>query len=226
MKKITYVKWSQAEANGRIWDALILKHEYIRRKNKPMVFLWLITVCSAFGVIVVLSWLNLLTMLFKDTCFTPHYLRTVIRSNGMTQEQANKYLDSRLLAYKVRLSYGNIPLKKQNSIEATFGLLYKEYALPGSTGEGQVEILSNILEIKGSVNEHSRNISENFKELKHIVSQGNCEIRTISEYTSRKKTEEEKEEARIQTLKEGQSNQLKASYNREKGRMLRSFEPN
>jgi hypothetical protein len=121
------------------------------------------------------------------------------------------------LEYKKRLSYGNISLKEQNRMNATFEWLYKEYQLPKLWVDKPDEVFTNLLEMKDSVN-------GNFQELKCIVSESSSEIKILSEYTNRKQMEEEKEQSRKQQLAEAQTNQLKSAYVRECGRNLASFE--
>ncbi|KAA6304663.1 hypothetical protein EZS27_043689, partial [termite gut metagenome] len=129
MKKVTYIKLSHEEANKKIWDSLILKYPSIKQKNRLLGYLWLVAVSVSYGFIAIISLFSFLSLFFKDIRYTPHYMQTVIRVNGMTREQANEYLDSMRLEYKKRLSYGNISLKEQSRMDATFEWLYKQYQL-------------------------------------------------------------------------------------------------
>ncbi|KAA6324110.1 hypothetical protein EZS27_026526 [termite gut metagenome] len=217
MKKVAYIKLSHEEANKKIWDSLIVKYLSIKQKNRLLGYLWLVAVSVSYGFIAIISWFSFLSLFFKDIRYTPHYIQTVIRVNGMTREQANTYLASMQLEYKKRLSYGNISLKEQSRMDATFEWLYKQYQLPERVTAPD-EIFTNLLEMKDSVN-------GNFQELKEIVSEGNNEIKTLSEYANRKQVEEEKEQSRKQQLAEAQTNQFKSAYIRECGRNLASFEP-
>ncbi|KAA6335866.1 hypothetical protein EZS27_015931 [termite gut metagenome] len=218
MKKIAYIKLSHEEANKKIWDSLIVKYPSIKQKNRLLGYLWLLAVSVFYGFIAIISLFSFLSLFFKDIRYTPHYMQTVIRVNGMTRKQANEYLDSMRLEYKKRLSYGNISLREQSRMDATFEWLYKEYQLPELWAGKPDEVLTNLLEMKDSVN-------GNFQELKCIVSESSSEIKTLSEYANRKQLEEEKEQSRKQHLTEAQTNQFKSAYLRKCGRNLTSFEP-
>ncbi|KAA6329618.1 hypothetical protein EZS27_021591 [termite gut metagenome] len=218
MKKVAYIKLSHEEANKKIWDSLILKYPSIKQKNLLLGYLWLVAVSTSYGFIAIISLFSFLSLFFKDIHYTPHYMQTVIRVNGMTREQANTYLDSMLLEYKKCLSYGNISLREQSRMDATFEWLYKEYQLPELWVDKPDEVLANLLEMKDSVN-------GNLQELKEIVSESSSEIKTLGEYANRKQMEEKKEQNRKQQLAEIQTNQLKSAYLRECGRNLTFFEP-
>jgi len=127
MKKLDYIRLSHLEANQKIWDTITERYIALKQKNRVTGILWITVASIVFGCIAVLSWFYFLTMLFKDIRFTQHYMRTVITIQNMTAEQANKYLDTCFSDYKNRLSYGNIPMKEQKQIEATFELLCKEF---------------------------------------------------------------------------------------------------
>jgi len=122
----------------------------------------------------------------------------------MTTEQANQFLDTQFADYKNRLSYGNISLKEQKQIEATFELLFSEYALPKQN--------------------NSEIISGNIQTLTKVVADGNKELKTISKYTNWKHIVEKEEADRKQQLKDEQAKRTLSAHNREKGRMLDSFE--
>ncbi|KAA6341037.1 hypothetical protein EZS27_011128 [termite gut metagenome] len=203
MRKITYIKLSHAEANNRIWRFLIEKYKFVKQRNKPLAYLWLIVAFIGFGFVAVFSWFAYLTVFFQDIRFTPHYLRTVIRHNQMTIVQANSYLNAQMLKYKTSLSHGHFSLKEQSSIEATFDLLYKEFSLPENSDE---QIISHIDEVK------------------QIVIEGNTEIKAVSAYTNRKSIEEQKELERKERLEAEQAKRISSANNRNKGRMLNSFE--
>ncbi|KAA6342942.1 hypothetical protein EZS27_009347 [termite gut metagenome] len=217
MKKIAYIKLSHEEANKKIWGSLIVKYPSIKQKNKLLGYLWLLAMSVSYGFIAIISWFSFLNLFFKDIRYTPHYMQTVIRVNGMTREEANNYLDSMRLEYKKRLSYGNISPREQSRMDATFEWLYKQYQLPELWADKPDEVLTNLLEMKDSV-------KENFQELKEIVSEGNSGIKTLEGYANRKQMEEEKEQNRKQQLAQAQTNQFKSAYIRECGRNLTSFE--
>jgi hypothetical protein len=200
MTKFDYIRLSHTMANLRIWDNIIGKFVVLKQKNRLAALVWISGASIIYGYIAVFSWFSFLTVPFKDIRFTQHYLRTVITEQGMTAEQVNQYLDSQFADYKNRLSYGNIPLKNQKQIEATFELLYKEYGIPET------------------------NTSDNFQTLKQAVREGNRELKTISEYTTWKHTAEKEETERIQQLQNEQSKRTVSAYKRNKGRMLNSFE--
>ena len=204
MKKLDYIRISHSMANQKIWDAIIEKYIALKQQSRFMSFLWIILASIVFGFVAVFSWFSSLTILFKDIRFTQHYLRTVINIQSMTTEQAMNYLDSCLSEYKNRLSYGNISLKNQKQIEATFELLYSEFGT-------------------SSLNPNE-NISGNIQTLTQVVAESNHELKTISDYTTWKHTVEKLETERKQQLQDEQMKRKISAHNREKGRMLNSFE--
>lgn len=126
MNKLTYIKYSQKEANCKIWDSLMSRYELLKKKNTILAYVWFPLACVLFGFVAIFSWLSSLSLFFKDIRFTPHYMRTVIEYSKMGKEEEKEYLDKQLLEYKSRVSYGNLSTEKQNQINATFDLLYKE----------------------------------------------------------------------------------------------------
>lgn len=128
MKKLAYIKYSQKEANQKIWNSLMNKYELLKKKNTFFAYLWLPVACVIFGFVAIFSWISFLTLLFKDIQFTPHYMRTVIEYNKMDNKEEKEYLDKQFSEYKNRVSYGNLLTEKQSQINATFDLLYKENA--------------------------------------------------------------------------------------------------
>ena len=113
-------------------------------------------------------------------------------------------MDTSVLDYKGRLSYGNISVKEQKRIETTFELLFLEFGT-----------------FKPDDNEE---ISDNIQTLTQIVSEGNNELKTISNYTSWKHAVEKEEIERKQQLQDEQAKRKISAYNRTKGRMLDFFE--
>jgi hypothetical protein len=220
MKKFTYIRLSQTKANKKIWESLIAKYNILKQKNKYLGCLWLIPICTLFGLIAIISWLSFLTMFLKNTRFTLHYLQTVIRSQGMTKEQVNHYLDTQVLIYKTYLSYGNISPQARNRIDSTFELLYTEYRISESTDNKQ-DIINPILE---SIKGHGGMIAGYFREIKQLVAKGNNDIRMIENYTNWKQAEEKREIERKQQLMEEQAKRTISAHNRAQGRMLTSFE--
>jgi hypothetical protein len=198
MKKIDYIRLSHSEANRKIWDSIIKKYVALKQRSKLSGFVWIIAASITFGFISVFSWFSFLGMFFKNIRFTQHYMRTVITVQSMTTEQANNYLDSCFLDYKNCLSYGNIPLKEQKRIEATFELLHREFGTPKP---------------------------DNLQVLTQIAAKGNSELKTISSYIVWKYTEEKAEIERKQQLQYEQAKRKISTHNRMKGRMLDSFEP-
>lgn len=126
MNKLAYIKYSQKEANQNIWNSLMNRYELLKKKNTLLAYLWFPVACILFGFVAVFSWISFFTLLLKDIRFTPHYLRTVIEYNNMSKEEEKEYLDKQFTDYKNRVSYGNFSMEKQNQINATFDLLYKE----------------------------------------------------------------------------------------------------
>jgi hypothetical protein len=211
MKKITYIGISQGEANKKIWDSLPGKYQPLKHRSRLLAYLWLVVSGIAYGFVAVISWFSCLTVLFKDTRYSLHYMQTVIRINTMTNEQANNCLDSMRLEYKKHLSHGNIPLKKQSSIEATLELLYNVYKLPEASDEKHLEVISRLLDIKQVVDDTNGGMKT-----------ASNKIDVISTYTGIKLQEESQ-------LKEKQVNQAKRIHTarqREKGKGLDSFLPN
>ncbi len=126
MKKLAYIKYSQKEANQKIWNSLMNKYELLKKKNTFFAYLWFPVACIILGFVAVFSWISFLTLLFKDIQFTPHYMRTVIEYNEMDNEQEKEYLEKQFSEYKNRVSYGNLSTEKQSQINTTFDLLFKE----------------------------------------------------------------------------------------------------
>lgn len=150
MNKLSYIKHSHKEANHKIWHSLMDKYKLLKKKNTVIAFLWFFVACILFGLVAVFSWISFLTLLFKDIQFTPHYLKTYIETCGMNQEEIIHYLDTQYSDYKTKLSFGNISLEKQKQIEATFDILYKQYALP-EQNEKHTEIISNITALHDAI---------------------------------------------------------------------------
>lgn len=128
MNKLAYIKYSQKEANQKIWDSLMEKYKPLKKKNALLAYLWLPFACILFGFVSIFSWVSFFTLLLKDIQFTPHYMRTVIEYNNMNREKEKEYLDKQYSEYKNRVSYGNFSTEKQSQINAIFDLLYKENA--------------------------------------------------------------------------------------------------
>jgi hypothetical protein len=204
MKKFDYIRLSHSETNRKIWDSIIEKYVTLKQKNRLSAILWIVTASFAFGGIAIIGWLSSFFMVFKDLRYTPHYLRTVITSLRMTKEQAHSFLDAMLLDYKNRLSYGNIPMKEQKRIETTIELLYREYGVREADTNPEVV--------------------ENLQSLAQAVFESNGELRAISTYTSWKHEVEIEEVQRKQQLQDEQAQRKASAHNREKGRMLDSFE--
>jgi hypothetical protein len=204
MKKLDYIRLSHSEANRKIWDGIVERYITLRQKNNLAAILWIVVASFAFGGIAIIGWLASFFMVFKDLRYTPHYLRTVIVSLRMTREQANAFLDATLLDYKNRLSYGNIPVNEQKRIETTFELLYKEFGVPEP--------------------DNSVDVAGNIQSLAQVVSESNSELKTISTYTTWKHEVEIEEIQRKQQLQDEQAQRKISAHNREKGRMLDSFE--
>ena len=215
MNKLAYIKYSQKEANQKIWNSLVDIYELLKKKNIILAYLSFPFICLVFSFVFVFSWISFFTLLFKDIRFTPHYLKTSIETSNMTQKEIIKYLDSQFSDYKTKVSYKNISLAKQKSIEATFDILYSQYRLP-EPNEKYEEIISNITTLQQSIedkNQKSQTISDDLSEIKQHTS-------FISQYTEKKLTEEkELEKRKIEKI-----NKETSKYNREKGRNLDSFE--
>jgi Fe2+ transport system protein B len=122
----------------------------------------------------------------------------------MTEEQTRAFLDTALLNYKKRVSYGNISMKEQKRIETMFEVLYQEFGTP------KVDDVSIV--------------AENIETLKQVVTESNADVKTISNYAAWKHTVEKEEFERKQQMREQQTQRTIAAQNREKGRMLDSFE--
>jgi hypothetical protein len=201
MKKYDYIKIAQDNANQQIWDIICLRYRSFARKNVFLGVLWMIVACIVFGCIAVIGWISSFSLLFKDLRFTPHYLRTVISSLRMTEEQTRAFLDTVVLDYKKRLSYGNFSVKEEKRIETMFELLYMEFLPP------KVD-----------------SYAENIQTLAQIAAENNTELKTISNYAAWKHTIEKEETERKQQLQDMQAKRTVAAHNREKGRLLETFE--
>ena len=200
MKKFEYIKTAQDSANQRIWDFISLRYQSIARKNVVLGVLWIVAACVVFGCIAVIGWLSSFLRFFKDLRFTPHYLRTVISSLRMTEAQTRAFLDAAVWDYKKRLSFGSFSVKEQKRIETMFEVLYQEFVSGDNDTVGNLETLTQAVE------------------------DGNSELRTIANYASWKHTAEIEEVERKQNLQDQQTQRSKAAHNREKGRMLDTFE--
>jgi len=197
MNKIDYIRLSHSETNRKIWNAITGKCFALKQKNRFLGYLWITVASIAFGFIAVFGWFSFLTVFVKDIRFTQHYMRTVISTQSMTSEQVNNYLDTCKLDYKNRVSYGNIPMKKQKQTEATFELLYREFGTPQP---------------------------DSIQLLTQTVTENNSELKTISSFTTWKHTTEKVEIERKQQMQDEQAKRKISARNREKGRMLNSFE--
>lgn len=209
MNKLAYITYSQKEANRKIWNSLMSKYELLKKKNSALAYVWFPLACVLFGFIAVFSWLSSLSLFFKDIRFTPHYIQTVIDYNKMTDQEANTYLDSHLLEYKKRLSYGNISVKEKNSVDATFETLYNKYKLTESNLQDVISGISNIQESVHKTNTHIETVSQN--------------IEPISTYADKKLKEEEQKKIILENKRQEQQNKIIADYDRARGRNLESF---
>ncbi|MBF0577587.1 hypothetical protein [Dysgonomonas sp. GY617] len=182
MKKSTYLKISQHEANKKLQQLLFERYNRIKQKSSILAYLYFLFSYIAFSSIAIVSFMYRLAMFFQDIRFTPHYMKTVIEHNYMSAVQANDYLDSQLLEYKKRLSYGNISLKEKNSIDTTFSLLYDEYKLPKPIDYQHKEITSALSDIQISVdnsNKDVKDISVNISDIQTSVDKSNNGIKEI-----------------------------------------------
>jgi hypothetical protein len=212
MNKLAYIRYSQKEANQKIWHSLMDKYKLLKKKNTIIAFLWFFIACIVFGFVAIFSWISFLTLLFKDISFTPHYLRTSIETSDMSQEEIIQYLDTQYSDYKTKLSFGNIPLEKQKQIEATFEIMYKQYKIVESDKKHE-EIISNFQKTNQEVQNIGKNISDNINEIKQ-------QTISISQYTDKKQAEE----AEIEIRKIEKAKKQTSRYKRGQGRNLDSFE--
>ena len=199
MKKSLYLKLSQQEANKKLQSSLYVSYKSIKQRNKLLGWLYFVFTYISFSIVAIVSFIHRLVMLPKDFRFTPHYLRTVIRYENMTLVEANAYLDSQLHEYKNSLSFGNFSPQDRNSIDTTFELLYNEYKLLEPEDTKHTAIISGLSEVKNA-------------------------IMPISSYTEHKQKKELEEEDREIQLREQQEKRKTSAHNREKGKMLNSFE--
>lgn len=89
MNKLAYIKYSQKEANRKIWNYLMDKYELLKKKCILLTYLWFPIACITFGFVAVFSWISSLILFRKKVHFTPHYLRVCIEMANMNQEEAN-----------------------------------------------------------------------------------------------------------------------------------------
>jgi len=219
MNKLAYIKYSQKEANQKIWNSLMGRYELLKEKNTILAYLWFPVVCILFGFVAVISWISFFVLLFKDIRFTPHYLKTSIETSGMNQQDIIQYLDSEFADYKTKLSFGNIPLAKQKQIEATFDILYKQYNLP-EQDKKQSEIISNITTLHETLEVTNRQIQNIGKGVNDNLSEIKQQTTSISQYTDKKQAEEEE----IEKRKIEKDKKQTSKHKRLKGRKLDSFE--
>lgn len=212
MNKLAYINYTSKEANQRIWYSLMDKYRLLKKKNILLAYFWFPIACILFGFVAILSWISFFTLLFKDARFTPHYLKTSIEISGMNQEEIIQYLDSQYSDYKTKLSFGNVTLEKQKQIEATFDILYQQYAL-AEQDKKHNEIISNFQKTNQEIQNIEKGINDNLSDIKQRTT-------SISQFTDKKLSEEQEEEKR--KLEKAQKETSK--YNREKGRNLDSFE--
>lgn len=212
MNKLAYIKYSQKEANQKIWNSLMDKYKLLKKKNIVSAYLWFPFACILFGFVAIFSWISFLTLLFKDIHFAPHYLKTSIESSGMSQEEIIQYLDLQYSDYKTKLSFGNISLEKQKQIEATFDILYKQYEILESDKKHE-EIISSFQKTNQEVQIIRKDISDNLSEIKQQTT-------SISQYTDKKQAEEEA----IELRKIEKTEKDTSRYKRTRGRNLDTFE--
>lgn len=55
MNKLAYIKYSQKEANQKIWHSLMDKYKPLKKKNTVIAFLWFFTACIIFGFVAIFS---------------------------------------------------------------------------------------------------------------------------------------------------------------------------
>lgn len=173
MKKRTYIKLFNKEANEKIWNFLFSKYQTVEKKSKLLAYCCLPIICIAFGFMAILGWASSLVLFFMDTQFTPHYLRAAILHEKMTNEQATEYLRSREYQYRKSVSFGNMSNKKRKSIETTFELLFDEYKLP-IIDENHKEIISNISNLQISIDKTQSDV-QYISEYTHVVEQKDIE---------------------------------------------------
>jgi hypothetical protein len=206
MKKSLYLKLSQQEANKKLQQIFVKRYKNIEQKNHILGWLYLPFAYIGFSIVAIVSYISRLTLFFKDIRFTPHYMRTTVRYNNMSLEQANEYLNSQMQEYKNSLSYGNFSPQERNSIDTTFELLYDEYKLPDPEDKKHLAVISGLSEIKDITNDSRTIIDE------------------VAIYTNRKQDEEIQEKEHQERLRREQEKRQTTAHNREKGKMLTSFE--
>jgi len=288
MKKALYLKLSQQEANKKLQQIFVERYKNVQQRNHILGWLYFPFAYIGFSIVAIISYISRLTTFFQDIRFTPHYLRTVIRYNNMSSEQANEYLNSQMQEYKSSLSYGNFSSQERNSIDTTFELLYSEYRLPEPEDKKHFAVISGLSEVKNISLENNRNISIHLTSIKEsITNEGlnvqesistlstqvteqtdivkdefltankslevlsgkqdtvlsnisgtleklnniNNEIISVQSnvtpvalYTSRKQDEELQEKEHQEELRKEQEKRQMTAHNREKGKMLTSFE--
>lgn len=193
MKKIVYLRFSQKEANLKIWNSIIQKYKTISQKSIIFAYLYIPFGCILFGIIAIFGWFSSISMLCKDIRFTPHYMQTIIEHNNMTLEEANMYLNSQLNEYKKSCSYGNFSPTQRDTIDTTFELLLEKYKLPELNNEIHEALISGLFEIKGSIESNAENLTNIYSKVDFIhdnVEIIGSKLEPISSYTIQKKQEE------------------------------------
>lgn len=199
MNKLTYIKLSHQEANRKIWSVLMDGYQSLKSKSVILGYLWFLFACIIFGLVAVFGWFTYLTLLLKDVRFTPHYLRTSIKYNNMTNEQAVKYLDTQKQKYISSLAFGNISNKKKNRIDACFVILYNDYQQPEVTKQ---EVVINQL-----------------NDIQTTVKETHTEVQYISGYTRQTEQKEKVLEEERERLKQ------KQQENKQKRKRINSKNP-
>lgn len=220
MKKSLYLKLSQRETNKKIQLSLVEKHEHIRQKNSLLGYLYFVVAYVSYSSVAIISFLYRWFMISKDFRFTPHYLQTVINYNRMEVEQANQYLNTQWNAYKKSRSYGNFSLAERDTINTTFEILFEKYKLPEPKDNKHLDVMSGLSKIEGISLENNQEVSN----LTNEVSELKSTIEPIVSYTNKKEQKENAEKEHIKKLKESQEKRITTAYNREKGKLLDSFE--
>ena len=199
MNKLTYIKLSHQEANRKIWNVLMDGYQSLKSKNVILGYFWFILACFILGLVAVFGWFAYLTLLFKDVRFTPHYLRTSIKYNNMTNEQAVKYLDIQKQKYISSLAFGNISNKEKNRIDACFEILYNDYQQPEVSKQ---EVVINQL-----------------NDIQTTVKETHTEVQYISGFTRQTEQKEKALEEERERLKQ------KQQENKQKRKRINSKNP-
>lgn len=127
MTKLEYIKESHKQTNHKVWLALDGVYLRLKKKNAILAYLWMPITWICYGFVWFISWLAFIGTLFCDIKYTIYFMEFDISKQGLDNNQARAYLESKRTEYKRQLSYGNYSQKQQHKINHTFEYLLSKY---------------------------------------------------------------------------------------------------